>query len=296
MSEIFEQKVLLAQEKIQQVTQQVDLPTLPSIYNQLRTALTREDCTFEIVADIIHRDPTITLKILKIVNSAAFGFNTEIKQIQSAVRLMGFGQLSHLILGLSVLSLTDSLDQKEFNYKRFWEHSIAVGIGARILIKRSSLPSQVELEDVFVAGLLHDIGKLINERYFSEKFHQAIEMCKSKRINLSLAEEAILGFNHQHIGALMLREWRLPKVFEHVAANHHHPIISPEPDIYENFNQAVHLSNSIAKALSLGSGGDPFVPEINYEAWERFNIPLEELPKICQEIRIATKELYHYMF
>lgn len=296
MNQFFENKLKVVREKLDRDAQNIDLPTLPSVYNQLRTLLAREDCSFESVAEVIHTDPAITLKVLKLVNSAAFGFNTEIKQIQSAVRLIGFNQLSHLILGLSVLSLTESTKDHEFNYKRFWEHSIAVGAGARILISKAQVPIHLELEDAFVAGLLHDIGKLIEERCFPKEFDQAINMCKQKHINLALAEDALLGFNHQHIGALMMRQWKLPKIFEYVCANHHEPVVGPQPDPLEYYNSAVHLANAIAKAVNLGSGGDPFVPQINYQCWDTLKIPISEVPKICTQIRVQTKELYLSMF
>ena len=282
--------------KIQQSTQSTDLPTLPTVYNQLRGLLAREDCTFENVAAIVQSDPAITLKILKLVNSAAFGFNSEIRQIKSAVRLIGFNQLSHLILGLSVINLTESTEESEFNFKQFWKHSIAVGVGARLLLSKSNVPIHLELEDAFVAGLLHDIGKLISEKLFRTDFHRAIALCKTEGIQLITAENRILGFNHQETGSFILRDWGLPKIFEYVCYHHHAPQVPSEPHALAYMACATHLANAISKALDLGSGGDPYVPPINYEAWQYLDLPLNELESICQQIRKDTKELYQLMF
>lgn len=168
MSDSFESNVSLAAEKLNSHVGTLELPSLPSVYNQLRALLSREDCSFEKVTEIIQNDPAVTIKKLKVVNSAAFGFDTEISQIPAAVRILGFNQLSHLILGLSILNLSDNVIEAEFNYKQFWEHSIAVVVGARVLIKYSNSPVHLELEDAFIRGLLHDIGKIIeNQPYLN---------------------------------------------------------------------------------------------------------------------------------
>ena len=184
MSGSFESKVQLAAEKLNFNVETLELPPLPSVYNQLGALLSREDCSFEKVAEIIQNDPAVTMKILKAVNSSAFGFNTEISQIPAAVRILGFNQLSHLILGLSILKLSDNVIEAEFNYKQFWEHSLAVGVGARVLIKYSNSPVHLELKDAFICGLLHDIGKIIENQYFNREFRQAVSLCKKKKINL----------------------------------------------------------------------------------------------------------------
>ncbi len=239
----------------------------------------------------------MTIKILNVVNSAAFGFNTEISQIPAAVRILGFNQLSHLISGLSILNLSDNVIKAEFNYKRFWEHSLAVVVGARVLIKYSNSSVHLELEDAFICGLLHDIGKIIENQYFNREFRQAISLCKKKQINLTLTEDAILGFNHQHMGALIIRHWKLPKLFEYVVSHHNDPLANGDlQNPLVLYNNAVHIANSIAKSINLGSARDPFVSQINYDCWNSLNIPIEKLPKICKEIRISTRELYASIF
>ena len=155
----------------------------------------------------------------------------------------------------------------------------------------------MELKDALICGLLHDIGKIIENQYFNREFRQAVSLCKKKKINLTLTEDAILGFNHQHLGAVIIRHWKLPKLFEYVVSHHNDPIANGDrQNPLVLYNNAVHIANSIAKSINLGSARDPFVPQINYGCWNSLNIPIENLPKICEEIRISTREIYASIF
>lgn len=122
-------------------------------------------------------------------------------------------------------------------------------------------------------------------------------LVKSLKINLTLTEDAILGFNHQHPGAVIIRHWKLPKLFEYVVFHHNDPLANGDrQNPLVLYNNAIHIANSIAKSINLDFAGDPFVPQIDYDCSNSLNIPIENLPKICDEIRISTRELYASIF
>ncbi len=173
------------------------------------------------LARLIANDQALTAKILKLANSAYYGFSREISTVDMAIVVMGFNAVKEMGLSLSIFdTFKNSTSIDYFDINKYWEHSVAAAIVARYIAKSNGLADSGEL---FVAGLLHDIGKMVLIQYFSEEFQKISRFSQEKEIDFYRAEQEILGIDHGEIGALIAEKWHLPTRIVSWIRNHHKP-------------------------------------------------------------------------
>jgi putative nucleotidyltransferase with HDIG domain len=244
-----------------------DLPTLPTVYSALCDAIADPRSSAADVEKVISTDQASTLKVLKIANSALFGFRGKIHNISRAVVVLGFQEIRNLILSSSVMNLFKKpRASHRFHPRDFWAHSIAVGLITRSLGKRVGV---VHLENFFVAGILHDIGKLFLFEFMEKDYSRALAMAEEKNCFIREAELEVLGMDHALVGSMVADEWRLPRPIRDAIHYHHVGMVGVEPDL---FVACVHLSDILARALRLGYPGDDFLPGPNDGIWEVLNL------------------------
>jgi len=267
----------------------VGLASLPHIFTEINRVISDPRSSAIHVADVISKDPNLTTKLLRIVNSAFYGFPSKIDTISRAVTILGGRQLSTLALGTSVLEIFKDIPADLVDMKSFWEHSFACGIAARMI---ASYKNIVNTERLFVAGLLHDIGRLVNYRYLP---HQGREMLlHAQRTDglLRSAELEVLGFDHTQIGAMLMQKWKLPVILEQAVGYHHQPMLSQHP----REASIVHIADILINALMIGTSGERFVPPVIQEAWTEMGLPTEIFTKSVQLIDRQVAEVLHNFF
>jgi HD-like signal output (HDOD) protein len=176
-------------------------------------------------------------------------------------------------------------DTEGFDRMAFWKHSIGTGSTARILARRLNVK---ELEEAFIAGLLHDIGLVVLDQFVHKEFMSIIKLVKEKDILIRDAEKEVLGgVTHHDIGAWLGRKWNLaPNLIEVVES---YPNPSSASENYQLVS-IIHVADIITRALSIGSGGDNRMPLINKSAWEKMGVPVGDLPAVVEEaLQEATK-------
>ncbi|MGB8167391.1 MAG: response regulator [Chthoniobacteraceae bacterium] len=207
------------------VAQLRSLPSLPSLYFQIMEALGSPDTSLEQIGDIIGRDPSMTAKILQLVNSAFFGIARRISNPVEAVQFLGVGRVRSLVLSLHVFSCFDQVHLKNFSIETVWKHSMSTGLVAQ-KIARLQKADRAFTDEAYVAGMLHDIGKVMLAASLPDLYDQAVKLGADQKIALVEAEREIFGVTHAQVGAYLLGLWGLPITIVEAVAFHHNPLES----------------------------------------------------------------------
>ena len=247
------------------IRKNIKLPTLPIICNQLNEAIIDPRSSATHIANIISKDSSLSARLLKIVNSAFYGFPSEIDTISRAVAIIGTKEVRDVALGTSALAVFKDIPSDLIDMTSFWEHSIACGIIARII---SSHKNNTTTERFFLAGLLHDIGRLIMFKYFPLQAKEALLRARRTNSLLYKTEEEVMGCNHTLIGGMLLKKWKLPVILEN-SIRYHHAYTEHQSPLE---SAVVHLSDIITNALGIGTSGEQFVPPLDTEAWEEIGL------------------------
>lgn len=257
-----------------------DLPTLPTVYMKLSHLLKQPDTPIKTISSIISEDPAIAAMVLKIVNSAAYGFRSRIGDLQHAIVILGMNEIKNLVLASSVYKMVKEFrSSSAFNMQEFWKHSIGCATMARVLAETASLGNP---EDIFTGALLHDIGKLVHAGYLREEYEAVIADVEESGSQISEAEQKILGFDHAQTGGILGRKWHLPDRTIDMIAYHH---LSHVPPALTKEIAAIHIGNTLCVALRMGSGGEKRVPIVNQKAWEVLDLRLGDLEYMMQRAR-----------
>jgi putative nucleotidyltransferase with HDIG domain len=225
-----------------------EIPTLPTVVFELNSCLLDPDTSVENVCEIIEKDQAIALKLLKLVNSAFYSFNVKISDLRNAIVLLGFSAVRNAILSLSVInSFPKQLAMMDFDITEFWKHSLAVAVTSKNIAQLSKKESA---DNCFVAGLLHDIGKVILAQYFYETFRKIWLIMQEKRISFYEAECEVISNNHAYIGALLADKWQLPTGLINAIRWHH--VFQPERE-HAKFSVIIYLANFIVNSYEFDS-------------------------------------------
>lgn len=246
-----------------------NLPTLPTVYAAISEAMEDPRTSADKLAQIIATDQVSALKVLKVANSPFFGFRGRIDTISEAVFYLGFNEIRNIVFALSVINaFSKSNTIPQFQPVDFWAHSIAVGIASRMIGAGSGADS---LENYFLGGILHDVGKLIFFQFAKKDFVTALEKVEEKNISLKSAESEVFKFDHTLAGHLLAQKWKLPVSFQNAILYHHSGITSESTD---NLIPSIYVANIVAKMLKLGKAGDDFIQKPNPLVWDKLKLPV----------------------
>ena len=244
---------------------EVRLPEIPSIVFELNEIAASPYASAGDVGGVVNKSPSLTTLLLRIVNSAFYGFPSKIDSVSRAVTLIGSKEIAGLALGISVMKVFRDIPENVMDMHSFLRHSLACGTIARILAAHRNMK---RTEQMFVAGLLHDIGRLIVYKYFPDQAKALLAYGAGSGRSLYELERRFLGCRHTETAAHLLSTWRFPFALGDTVAFHHEPSLAKERDEAT----IVHLADIIANALGLGTSGERVVPGFDYEAWERLGM------------------------
>lgn len=246
---------------VELIQQDINLPTLPTVFMQINDTLQNPTSSAIDISKVIGKDINLSAKLLKIVNSTFYGFPSKIDTLTRAVTVLGTRQLSTLAMGINILTAFDNIPDCLIDMKSFWMHSIACGTISRIIANYQGIQNT---ERLFLAGLIHDIGRLVLYNYSPINARNAIQKARGNNRLLYELEHETMNCDHTTIGALLLKKWKLPKSLENAVKYHHSPKNSRDP-----LEPAiVHLADIMTIALGIGSSGERLVPPLEPEAWE----------------------------
>jgi HD-like signal output (HDOD) protein len=265
--------------KLEDIVGSIDaLPTLPSVVSRVSELVDDPSASAGDINEVISHDLALSAKILKLVNSAFYGFPRRISSITHAVVILGFQTVRNIALSAFVLDAFDS-SSLPFGYRNFWIHSVGVGVAANVVGSSQGLPMS---DDAFMCGLLHDIGKLVLHQHMREEFAKVMAKVGSEDTTLVEAESQVLETGHAEVGALLMEHWQLPVKMVCALRHHHTPDEAPEEAA--KLVAAVHLADILARSLLIGSGGNEKTPVASQAAWNLLGLSAEDLPRIMAEI------------
>ncbi|MDH5517674.1 MAG: HDOD domain-containing protein [Gammaproteobacteria bacterium] len=243
----------------------VELVTLPEICLKVTKMVEDPDVTVDDIGKVISQDPSLTLKILKLSNSAMYGFEHRIDTVTRAITLIGTRQVRDLVLAASAFDTFKGISNSLITMEDFWYHSILCGLAANQLTKICGLRNA---DGLFVAGLLHDIGQLIEFNQMPEQSQQAILLTMEgpEEYELFQAEDKLIGFNHMDVGERIAESWKLPPYMKNCIGYHHHPADAPD---FKQEVSIVHIANTIAVLAELNTDDSELAPAIDDFAWQQ---------------------------
>jgi len=247
------------------------------VLQEIEDALQSTQCNLSTIGDAIQKDPDLTARLLRLANSPFFGFANRLSTVSEAVSLLGIQQIQDMIVASSVLEQFRGVPDNFVNKDSFWRHSLAVGITARLLAMERRLPKP---DKFFVAGLLHDVGRLVLLSQGAEWAHAVFELYQSERILLRDAEKKVLGYDHQQIAAELLQSWSYPPALVQAVAFHH----TPSQSVAKLEAAVVHIADHIINAMAVGSSGEQFISPLDERAWTTLGLGQETLGKIVEAV------------
>jgi len=239
------------------------LPTLPVLFGQLKKMMENPFISNKKIADLIMKDQAMAAAILKLSNSAMYSKRQEITNLSYAITFLGATMIRNLIMQISLVRLFNLEDDEipDFSINTFWEHSLGTAYFTDAIVKKLKLPPN---DDYYIAGLLHDIGKLVIYHFYPEKFK---EIVKKQLYDLSAAceaEEEVLGVSHQDVGTFLAEKWKFKTEIIAAIRDHHKylPTLALHPAV-------VRISDLFTKAAGLCFPWDRKVFEIPGDpAWK----------------------------
>lgn len=254
------------------------IPTIPSVLKQLSTIIENPKISLNEISHFVSQDPALTTKILQMVNSALYGFPGRISSVNHAVMLLGLNVVKGLLLSVSVFEIM----HKAMIGLR--EHSIGVAIASKVLARMKGLK---EPEEVFVAGLLHDVGKVILTLSWPEEYDRTVKEAESSGIAIFDAERSRFSETHAAVAGWLAEKWHFPRKLCECIANHHRPHTSSLAPLE---TAIVHMADVLVKARGLGYSGDRLVPDVNAKAWETLALSEADLREILKELEDSVEQ------
>ncbi|MFW5782581.1 MAG: HDOD domain-containing protein [Candidatus Muiribacteriaceae bacterium] len=285
----FEDVVLLSKEElISQLDQIQEIPTLPIIANKLLKTLNNSDFSVAQISELVKKDQAITTKLLRVANSAFYAGNSEVSTVENAIMRMGATQVRNIVLGVSIIKSFEGFNQFEFSIENFWKHSLGVAFLNLIIVEMAGIDVE---EDIWVAGIIHDIGKLVYAAYMPTLMTRLLSETESKEISFHAAEKSILKFDHCEIGRWLCEKWKIPRKIKEVVDKHHEPPVSDLMLGDSTYYIAVtHIADNIAKYVKLGHSGD-FRSAINKNVWNYLDHSAFDTKALVGRIKGMRKEI-----
>jgi HD-like signal output (HDOD) protein len=255
--------------------------TIPTMVKKLLEVLDDPALSLREIGTFVSNDPLLTAHLLKAVNSPLFGFTGRVTSITQALLLLGLNAAKGLLLGVEAFRHAKGLEE-------LWAHSVGTAIVARVTGKKAGLK---ETEDLFVAGLIHDIGKVFLNLKLPNEYHRALTLAHTKGALIIDTEKEIFETTHAEVASWVLERWHLsPRLIEPIRY-HHEPSLAKKQSAG---TAVIHFSDVLTRALGFGSGGDALVPRIDEKAWARLNLSRAEIKDILWESEELMQEAENF--
>jgi HD-like signal output (HDOD) protein len=258
------------------------MPSLPIAWSKIQEISKNPKATPADLNQVINLDPVLMGRVMKLINSAYYGLNNQITSLVRAIIMLGVNTVKNLALSTAVLGgLSSKSNFQALNNDGFWRHSLCVGVAAKLLaIKRRKDPKQ--LEEYFVSGLLHDIGKIPLNNKLSAEYVQALSLTDKEHLSLYITEERTMDVNHCEVGRLIVKNWNLGAAMEDVVFFHH--FLDSYPGENRDVLLTVAAANYFANSYQIGFSGDRYPEALPPAVFEELKITRDDLDEVESKV------------
>jgi len=258
------------------------LPTLPGLISRLGSLTENNKVSALEIGRVVSMDQVLSAKVLRLVNSAFYGFSRRVSTVSNAIILLGVNVVKSLAISSSIFEIMEK------NVVGLWEHSMGAAVAANIISRELKLP---EPEETSTAALLHDIGKVIIKIRLQDDYDQLSALIKEKGLRLIEAERSLLETDHAEIGEWVAQTWLLPeKLIEPIACHHN----VEKSAVQRGKTAVVHVADVLVKASAFGFSGDDLVPQIQPVAWNKLGLTEESLEQIILKFEDKLVEVKQF--
>ena len=261
-----------------------NLATTPSVAKRLLEIVGKPTVSLGEISDFVSRDPVLATKVLKMVNSPVYGFPGRISSVNQAVLLLGLNVLRGLLVGVTVFDL---MQQAMIGLR---DHSLGCAIFSRIIAKKKGMKDP---EEIFIFGLLHDIGKMVLVLNFPKEYAKVMEKAGKEGVTVYDVETDFFGTTHATVGAWVTEQWSFPKPVVDVIGLHHRPQLAK---VAPKATAVVHFADVILRARGFGFAGDTSVPPIHPSAWELLDLSEADIKEMLKEAEDLLEEAAELSF
>jgi putative nucleotidyltransferase with HDIG domain len=267
------------------------IPTLPIVIEKITRLLQNPSTSAEEIGKAITTDQALASKVLKLVNSAFYGFPGKISTITHAVVILGFATVKNVVLTASIFdafSKRVNLSQN-FDLEKFWLHSIACGAASQCIAKHIGSSAK---EECFIAGLIHDVGKILMCNYLPDEFEMVMQDRIKRDCLFYESEKEVLHITHQELGGIIAERWNLPKELQNAVKNHHYQTQDKD---FSTVTGIVHAADILVRALDIGNGGDNKIPQISDVVWTNLGFESIQLHTLLEDIESEVDKATVFM-
>lgn len=274
----------------QQLAQEVEnLFSLPDVAIRLNDLIDQPDTAIQELVEVVQLDAAIAATVLRLANSAWYGLPSKVDTISRAITLIGQKALRDLVLSTSVITTFKGISSEFVDMRDFWDNSVTCGVVTRNLAQKCGMR---DAERMFLAGLLHKIGRLVFYASRPVQYRQVLQEQNSGEAAIIAAEEAVFGFNYAQLGAALLRAWRVPAALDEVVEYQLAPLQAPNHPkeaaiVHVSGDIAYHMAPDIKARFQLGEYNLTF----RESAWESLDLERNVLAETMQNSLIQSFEL-----
>ncbi|MBN2403622.1 MAG: HDOD domain-containing protein [Spirochaetes bacterium] len=273
---------------IKKVKDSIDkMPTLSPLTHKIIQVANDRKSSAQDLTDVIQLDPVLTAKVIKMVNSAYFGLPQKVKSLKQTIVMLGINTVKNVALSSSFAGNVRIKEKTKLSANDFWQHSLGVAVASKMIAKELGVDPKF-LEEYFIAGLIHDIGKVLINNFFTEEMNQILEISSEKKIPIIDIEKQVLKLSHEEIGIAIGKKWNFEAPLLFAVGKHHTPATAGSAAI---MSMIVCVADTFVKILQIGFSGNHKVEPVSEEVWNALQINEEKvfsaLSTINEEIEKA---------
>jgi putative nucleotidyltransferase with HDIG domain len=254
-----------------------NFPGMPGVASRLLALLNNTETPMAEIEAILRYEPGLTANVLRLVNSAYFGIPRKVGSVRQAILFMGWKRLTQMVIASCVSAVMDKpVSGYDLAPGELWRHAIAVAVASEGLAKILELR---DIEEIFTAGLLHDVGKMVLGR-FVEEHRIDMEVERYRDQSFEKIEKEIFGMDHAEVGSQILANWGLPEALVLAVRYHHEPENSPKP---LPMIDVVHIADLISLMIGIGVGREGLQYEVSRDVTERLHLEAHHLERVASQ-------------
>ncbi|MES9936835.1 MAG: HDOD domain-containing protein [Sedimenticola sp.] len=266
------------QEKLERLVDK--MPTFPQSVHRIVQICSDINFSTKELISVIEHDPIITLKVLKLVNSAYFGLSKKITSIKHSVVYIGANTIKNVAMTIATIGILPKKEQAGISRNNFLQHCLTTAATAKLLARKHGVP-ETEMTDYFIGGLLHDIGVILTAQLVKDDYVAVLSIVRRANIPLHQAEQKILGFDHAEMSAILAEKWKFPENLVNCIRNHHRIHEIPDPPLLE---KVIFTANQVSKILNQSEEDISMVEEIPPHIQEWLGMPIHEVADSLEDL------------